>query len=86
MAFSTDLRFARGVEALKDVAGLHPLAADDERVLAPQLARDLRQRLAHRARVLLLREVCERLVAELFVLHLLHTLLLVGNHECCMLG
>src|SRR5215216_5776062 len=80
-----DLGLARGVEALKDVAGLDPLAADDERVLAPQLRADALQRLAHRLRVLLFREVRERLVAELFVLHLLHTLLLVGNDDCCVL-
>jgi hypothetical protein len=69
-----DLGLARGVAALKEVAGLDALAADDERVLAPEFGLDARQRLAHRARVLLLREVGERLVAELFVLHLLHKL------------
>jgi hypothetical protein len=80
-----DLGLARGVEALQQVAGLDPLAADNERILAPQFRADAPERLAHRARVLLLREVRERLVAELFVLHLLHTLLLVENDDCCVL-
>src|SRR5215208_4828276 len=71
-----DFGLLRGVRALQKVPGLDSLAADDERVLAPQLALDLRERLAHRARVLFFREVRERLVAELFVLQLLHTLLL----------
>jgi hypothetical protein len=47
-----NLRLACGVAALKQVARLYSLAADNERVLAPQLRADALQRLAHRARIL----------------------------------
>ena len=58
------LRLLRGVRAVERAPRPDSLAADDERVLATEFRGDLRECVAHRAHVLLLREVCELLVAE----------------------
>jgi hypothetical protein len=60
--------FLRRVEALKGAPRLDALAADHERVLAPQFAAHTLNRPAHRPRILFSAEICKRLVTK-FAVH-----------------
>jgi hypothetical protein len=46
------------------VTGGNSFAADNERILAPELALDLLERRAHRLRVLFFGEICKWFVAK----------------------
>ena len=59
-----NLRRPRRIPRLNFGAGPHPLTADDQRILVAQLVADPGERFLHGMRVVVLREVGKRLVAE----------------------
>jgi hypothetical protein len=61
---SNYLRRLRGIQGLDFVGGLDALAADDQVILAPELAADSLDGGAHLAGVVFFREIEKRLVDE----------------------
>jgi hypothetical protein len=61
---ANNLRRPRWVPRLNLAARLHPLAANDQRILMPQQVPDALERPAHGSGILMLRKVDERLIAK----------------------